>query len=451
MTVVDVVMLVVGLLALAAAVVLAVLAQGKVARAYAERDTYRAQAEQERRAALDKISYAESQRAELLKEFERLSSAALQRNNEAFLQQASERLGQVQQQAAQDLSYRHQQAEQALKPFDEKLNQFHEQVQQLEKERATAFTRLYEQMEQLRRHNEELRGETRQLAKALRAPQQRGKWGELQLRRIVEFAGMLDRVDFTEQFTTNGDDGRFRPDLVVHLGEGKQLVVDAKVSLQALLDAFETDDEDVRAERFAAHARHLRQHVDQLAGKRYWNQLEITPEFVVMFVPSEPAMSIALDQDPGLYEHAFASHVLLCTPASLVALLRTVSYIWRQEALARNAAQVLNVGRELYDRLKTMGGHVGKLGNDLNRAIESYNRTVGSLESRVLVTARRMSELGVTDEELADLDPIERAPRYPQAPELLDADNGGFGGEESAPKSGEQTRHTQNDHPARSA
>jgi len=264
--------------------------------------------------------------------------------------------------------------------------------------------------------------ETGQLVTALRSSQVRGRWGELQLRRVVEAAGMLDHVDFVEQQTTRSDDGLQRPDMVVHLGGGKQVVLDSKVAFLGYLEAVQATDDGVRAERMAAHARHLRRHVDDLATKAYWEQLSPAPEFVVMFVPAEPFLHAALEVDPGLYEYAMERNVVIATPMTLVALLRTVAYTWRQEALARNAQQVLTLGRELHGRLATLGGHVGRLGRQLDGAVRAYNDSVSSLESRVLVSARRMADLKVTDDSLEAPTPVDQVTRQLQAPELVASD-----------------------------
>jgi DNA recombination protein RmuC len=266
----------------------------------------------------------------------------------------------------------------------------------------------------------ELRTETKQLVAALRAPQVRGRWGEHQLRRIVEAAGMLEHCDFNEQVTAATDHQGVRPDLVVRLHGGRTVVVDAKAPFDAYLTAMEARDERGRDSHLDAHARHLRAHVDSLAAKSYWAAFDQTPEFVVLFVPADPFLDVALQRDPTLLEHAFARNVVLATPATLVAMLRTVAYSWRQEALARNAATVHSLARELYGRLCTLGDHVGKLGASLGGAVTAYNRAVGSLEARVLVSARKLAELGVSDQELVAPAQVEITPRQPQAPELLD-------------------------------
>jgi DNA recombination protein RmuC len=265
----------------------------------------------------------------------------------------------------------------------------------------------------------ELRTETKQLVAALRAPQVRGRWGEHQLRRVVEAAGMLEHCDFAEQVTAATDAAGVRPDLVVRLHGGRSVVVDAKAPFEAYLAAMESRDEPGRDRHLDAHARHLRGHVDALGAKTYWSAFDQSPEFVVLFVPADPFLDAALQRDPSLLEHAFARNVVLATPATLMALLRTVAYAWRQEALTRNAMAVHTLARELYGRLSTLGEHVGRLGGALGGAVNAYNRAVGSLEARVLVSARRLAELGVSGDDLPTPEQIEVAPRQPQAPELL--------------------------------
>ncbi|KAB1914820.1 DNA recombination protein RmuC [Micromonospora sp. AMSO31t] len=308
----------------------------------------------------------------------------------------------------------------AVAPLHDTLRRYEQRVAELERDRVDAYAELREQVRSMSAVSGELRTETKQLVAALRAPQVRGRWGEHQLRRIVEAAGMLEHCDFNEQVTAATDHQGVRPDLVVRLHGGRTVVVDAKAPFDAYLTAMEARDERGRDTHLDAHARHLRAHVDGLAAKTYWAAFDQTPDFVVLFVPADPFLDVALQRDPSLLEHAFARNVVLATPATLVALLRTVAYSWRQEALARNAATVHSLARELYGRLSTLGDHVGKLGGALGGAVTAYNRAVGSLEARVLVSARKLAELGVSDQELAAPAQVELAPRQPQAPELVE-------------------------------
>jgi DNA recombination protein RmuC len=298
----------------------------------------------------------------------------------------------------------------AVAPLHEVLRRYEQRVAQLERDRTDAYA-------ELRTVSWELRDETKQLVAALRAPQVRGRWGEHQLRRIVEAAGMLEHCDFDEQVTAAVDGQGVRPDLVVRLHGGRTVVVDAKAPFQAYLTAMEARDEAGRDRHLSAHAAHLRRHVDTLAAKSYWAGFAQSPEFVVLFMPADPFLDAALQHDPTLLEHAFARNVVLATPATLVALLRTVAYAWRQEALARNAATVQALARDLYGRLSTMTDHLAKLGGALGGAVGAYNRVIGSMESRVLVSARKLAELGVADQELPTPAQVELAPRRPQIPE----------------------------------
>ncbi|HEY0698270.1 MAG TPA: DNA recombination protein RmuC [Micromonospora sp.] len=308
----------------------------------------------------------------------------------------------------------------AVAPLHETLRRYEQRVAELEHDRVDAYAELREQVRAMSAVSGELRTETKQLVAALRAPQVRGRWGEHQLRRIVEAAGMLEHCDFAEQVTAATDRQGVRPDLVVRLHGGRSVVVDAKAPFDAYLTAMEARDERGRDTQLDAHARALRAHVDALAAKSYWSAFDQAPEFVVLFVPADPFLDVALQRDPTLLEHAFARDVVLATPATLVALLRTVAYAWRQEALARNAVAVHSLARELYGRLSTLGEHVTKLGTSLGGAVTAYNRAVGSLEARVLVSARKLADLGVSGDGLPTPAQVEVAPRQPQAPELVD-------------------------------
>lgn len=379
------------------------------------------------RAAGQERQRREAEVTERLKDsFQALSAEALSRNNESFVQLAEARIKEatasLTAKAEGDATSRQQAIEAMLNPVAQTLHRVEGQLRSVEKDREAAYAGLREQVGAMHRTSEQLQSETRQLVTALRAPQVRGRWGELQLERIVQLAGMVEHCDFDKQVSATdagGDaDAVIRPDLVVHLAGGKQIVLDAKVPFAAYLEATDATDPDRRTERLAAHARQLRTHVDQLAGKAYWQSFEPTPEFVVLFVPGDPFLEAALQSDPALLEHAFERNVVVATPTTLIALLRTVAYTWRQEALARNAAQVHELGRELHSRLATMGGHVAKLGRQLTGAVDSYNRTVSSLESRVLVTARRFADLQVVEADLETPEQIERSPRTVAATEL---------------------------------
>ncbi len=311
----------------------------------------------------------------------------------------------------------------AVAPLHDTLRRYEQRVNEMEHDRVDAYAQLREQVRASAEVASSLRMETSQLVAALRTSHVRGRWGEHQLRRIVEAAGMLRHCDFDEQVTAlrdvSADIAVVRPDLVVRLHGGRSVVVDAKVPLDAYLTALESRDERQRDTYLDAHARALKSHVDILAGRAYWQAFEATPEFVVLFVPADPFLDAALQRDPALLEHAFARNVVLATPSTLVALLRTVAYTWRQEALSRNALQIHELAKQLYARLGTVSGHLTKLGSSLSGSVTAYNAAIGSLEQRVLVTARRMTELGVTGDDLPEQKPLDIAPRQPQAPELL--------------------------------
>ncbi|MGI9093605.1 MAG: DNA recombination protein RmuC [Mycobacteriales bacterium] len=372
--------------------------------------------EHERRAAAEQV-VAEQR---LREAFSALSREALRQTSQEFMAVAESRLKQAGTSADGDLAKRQLAIENLVAPLRETLGKVENQMQSVERERVGSYRALLEQVGAMRDTSARLESETRQLVTALRAPQVRGRWGELQLEQILRTAGMIEHCDFVTQASTSDDDDRtVRPDVVVRLAGGKQIVVDAKVSFIGFLDAMEAPDDATRTARLKAHARHLREHVDRLAAKSYWEHFVPSPEFVVMFVPAEVFLNAALDTDPSLLEHAFERNVVIATPSTLIALLRTVAYTWRQEALAANAAKIHQLGRELHGRLATMGNHVAKLGGQLGKAVQSYNETVSSLESRVLVSARRLTDLKVSDAELETPDQLTVVPRQLEAPELL--------------------------------
>ena len=304
-------------------------------------------------------------------------------------------------------------------PMRETLARVEQQLRESDMARTRSHAELAQQVEFTRRGAEQLREQTRALVTALRRPEARGRWGELQLRRVVELAGMAAHCDFDEQVII---DSGLRPDMVVRLAGGKNIVVDSKVSLAAYLEAAEATDDSVREARLDAHARHLRSHVDQLSAKAYWSSLPETPEFVILCIPGEAFLAPALERDPGLLEHALARRVHIATPTTLVSMLRTAQYAWQQQALSENARAVFDLGREVYDRLSGLGRHVERLGRSLTSAVGAYNQTVGSLEIRVLVSARRLAELGIVDAELPAPVAVTDTARPLSAPELATAE-----------------------------
>jgi DNA recombination protein RmuC len=292
------------------------------------------------------------------------------------------------------------------------LDRLGDQLADFEHARSTWQGQLHQQVLDMRHSTDTLRRETQTLSTALRRPQVRGRWGELHLRRAVEVAGLVDRCDFLEQVhLPQGADGALRPDLVVTLAGGRSIVVDAKVPLDAFLDATSTDDPDLRDAHLTRHGRQLRTHIEALGSKRYWRSLPETPEFVVLFLPAEAFLAAGLDADATLIEYAAERGVVLASPTTLIALLRTVAHGWRHESLAERAREIHRVGRDLHERLQTMSGHLGKLGRSLDSAVGAYNQTVGSWESRVLVAARRFEELGATDDTLASPQPVDTTSR----------------------------------------
>jgi DNA recombination protein RmuC len=360
--------------------------------------------------------------------FKVISSDALAKNNQSFLELARATL-EAQQAAAlasakTDLDKRQLAIGELVAPVRTSLEKFEQQIQGIEKSRIDAYATLTEQVRAMAEAQGALRLETGNLVKALRAPQTRGRWGEIQLKRVVEMAGMLDHCDFFEQESTNTEDGRLRPDMIVKLPGGKNIVVDAKAPLAAYLDALEATDEEEKKRKLADHARQVRDHLKKLGQKAYWEQFQPSPDFVVLFLPGEMFYSAALEADPSLIEAGVDARVILATPTTLIALLRAVAYGWTQQALTENAERISLLGRELYDRIATVTEHWGRVGKNLGEAVGAYNKSVASMETRVLVSARKFRDLKVAgdDKEIADLNPVEALPRDVQAPELLAKD-----------------------------
>jgi DNA recombination protein RmuC len=398
-------------------------ATSSLAQSEADKARLGAELEQARRSAAERDRALAEDRERLVGTFAKLSSEALQANSERFLTLADARLREAQEAAKGELGQRQEAISQLLVPMKDLLARYEAGLRQMELERKGAYSGLSEQVKQLTASQDQLKRETQNLVTALRAPQTRGRWGELQLRRVVEMAGMVAHCDFDEQVTTSGEDGRLRPDLVVHLPGGAHVVVDAKVPLDAFLRATEAEDEDTRQAHLVAHARQLRTHIDQLSKREYWRQFDPSPDFVVAFLPGDPLLRAAFEQDGELMEYAFARQVVITTPTTLIALLRTFAKGWRDEALAENARVVKDLGAELYERLRVLGEHFAKMHRSLTATVEAYNGAVGSLESRVLVTARRFPDLAVVGHdarEVPELYPVSSTPRLPQAPELTE-------------------------------
>ena len=360
----------------------------------------------------DQKTLLDQARQELVGSFQALSGEALKQNNDAFLKLAAVSFETLQAKAEGDLAQRQQAIDGLLRPLHESLQRYDEQMRLLEQSRQSAYGGLDQHLKSLAESHQRLQQETGNLVKALRAPTVRGQWGEITLKRVAELAGMVDHCDFVEQTTVSGDEGRFRPDMVVRLPGGRQIIVDAKTVLAAYLDAHEAQDDQQRAEALRRHAEQVRSRMDELSLKAYWTQFDRAPEFVVLFLPGEQFLGAALDQDPRLIEEGFARGVVLATPATLIALLRAVAYGWRQERLNAHAEEAGKLGKDLYERMAVLAEHLNDVGQALGKSVSAYNRAVGSLETRILPAARRFKELGVSsDKDIPLLEPAELVPR----------------------------------------
>ncbi len=378
----------------------------------AENTHFKAALEGERRAAQERSEAFKHAGEELTEKFKALSRDALKDNNQSFLELAKANLEKIQETAKGDLEIRKNAIDQLVKPLKESLDKVDGRIGELEKARAGAYSELREQVKTLAMSQLQLQAETGNLVKALRAPHVRGRWGEIQLRRVVELAGMLQYCDFVEQETVATEDGRIRPDLIVRLPGNRTIVVDAKVPFDAFYESISTTDDEVRGARLKDHARLVRTHIGSLSRKSYWESVQPTPEFVLLFLPGETFYSAALENDPKLIEDGVGLGVIIATPTTLIALLKAVSYGWRQEQMATNAHEVSKLAKDLYDRLRTFTNYFADIGKGLERALDSYNRGVGSLEQRVLVTARKFKERGaIAGEEIEILEPIDKTTR----------------------------------------
>lgn len=371
----------------------------------------------------EKLALVENIQKQWEDKFKVISSEALSLSNKSFLELAKTTLGKFQETAQTDLSKRQEAISDLVKPVTESLQTVDKKILELEKSRMSAYAVLKHQVNELLSSQRQLKTETSNLVNALRAPSVRGRWGEMQLRRVVEMAGMVNYCDFEEQVSSSEKEGKLRPDLIINLPGQKKIIVDAKAPLAAYLEALETKDEDIRQEKLKDHARQVRTHIKSLAKRSYYEQFRPAPEFVVLFLPGETFFSAALEQDPSLIEAGVEDRIILATPTTLIALLRAVAYGWRHEHLAQNAKEISELGRELHKRLSDMAEHFSRLGKHLGSAIQSYNQAMGSLEHRVLSSARKFKDLGSVSEaaEIASLDPLDQTPRDLQAPELKKA------------------------------
>jgi DNA recombination protein RmuC len=391
-----------------------------LARSNADVRTLELELVHERSAADEKVAVLVQAREELSAQLQSMCAEALRGNNEQFIELAKSQFEQLQLRARHDLDTRQRAVEHLVLPIKESLEKVGNEVKTLEKTRQRDVGLLTAQLRNVAETSERLRLETGSLVTALRAPSVHGRWGEMQLRNAVEAAGMVAYCDFIEQATTRTSDERtLRPDLVVRLPGGRTVVVDAKTPLQALLDAAQTDDEAVRAQRLADFARNVREHVAGLKAKSYWQQFDSAPDFVLMFLPGESFFRAAVEQDPSLLELHASSRIVLASPTTLITMLRTIASSWREEQIAESARAVSDLGRELYERLATMVEHVGTLGRRLDGAVQAYNQTVGSLERRVLVSARRFTEHGIAaGKTIGEVEPVDKATQQPQTLEL---------------------------------
>ena len=377
---------------------------------------------QERSAHAEQVSTWQRAETSMRDAFSSLSAQALNHNNEAFLQLAETRFSQSRTEAAADVDARKKAIEDLLAPMAKTLERVDTEVRDAERRRHKESASLLERVATLDMNSRELQSETRRLVDALKRPGVRGRWGELQLKRVVELAGMVDHCDFMEQQTVSANDRRIRPDVIIKLPGGKTVIVDAKVPLDAYLRALEAPDEAARQTLLADHARQVRSHLSQLGAKSYFSDVVGSPEFVVMFLPGEMFFSAALEQDPSLIEFGVERKVIPASPTTLIALLRAVAYGWQQDVMEENARQISELGRSLYDSVRTLAGHLSELGAKLSSSLDAYNKAIGSLERNVLVKARRFKELQAAPyaEDIDRLEPLDRVPRTLQAPELTD-------------------------------
>ena len=378
--------------------------------------------EADQKSAEEKFQSLKDAQVHLSKTFALLSTEALNRNNDTFLKLAQENLKQYQIKAKNDLDKKEKSFENLIKPIKEALDKTEKQIHSMEKERKEAYGSLTQHLESMAQTQKTLHSETRNLVQALRRPEVRGQWGEMTLKRLAELAGMVEHCDFYEQEQINSEDGLLRPDMIVRMPDGREIVVDAKTPLDAYLSAIEAPDEDTKAKELERHARNVRNRVRELSAKAYWNQFKNSPDFVVLFIPGEQFLYTALDHDKNLLEEALRQKVILSTPTSFVALLRAVAYGWRQETLAENAEHIRHIGEDLYHRLSIFSDYLAKVGKSLDSSVSHFNKAVGSFDARILPSARKFTDMGIsTKNAITEIDQIEKTTRSlePNEPDSL--------------------------------
>lgn len=394
-------------------------ARDALAKAQQAEAALQAHLDAERRNASEKLTLLEQARDSMKDAFAAISAEMLAQNNNRFLDLAREKFGEMQSTAAADLAGRQKAIDELVSPLRDSLTKVDATLQEFDRDRATSHATLAEQIRSLTQAQIALQSETGRLSRALRSPNVRGQWGELQLRRVLEAAGMVEGSHFEIKESVHGDEGRLTPDVVIKLPGGKNVVVDAKVALTAFLDALECDDDGERAAKLRDHARQVKEHIVRLGNKSYWAHFQPAPDIVVMFVPGEALLSAALQSDAGLLEFSMGRGVMLASPLTLIALLRAIAYGWQQEKIARNAMEISDLGRQLYERIAKLAEHWEVVGRSLAKAVSAYNGAVGTLESRVLVTARRLKDKGVSAaEELPEVEVVDQTPRPLGAPQL---------------------------------
>lgn len=381
----------------------------------------RAELESEKKAAEEKLIELRNAEERLQNVFKALAADVLSQNNASFMALAQTQLEKMQESSKGELEKRHHAIEESLKPVKESMQKVDEKIQELERARAGAYSGLTEQVRNMMDMQKDLRSETSNLVRALRTPNVRGRWGEVQLRRVVEISGMVEHCDFWEQTSASTEDGKVRPDLLVRLPGSKNIVVDSKAPLLAYLNAIECEDDEQKKAQLKDHARQLKNHIEALGKKAYFEQFQPSPDFVILFLPGEPYFYAALAHEPELIEFAIDRNVVIATPTTLIAILRAIAFGWRQENLAQNAKEISDLGRELYKRCSTLGSHFAKVGDGLKTATDAYNRAVGSLEGRVLVAARKFEALGAaaSDDAMIEISTVEVTPRSLHSPELI--------------------------------